>query len=417
VNDVSCSNLLRRGGTGVAIAVSALALTGLPAVASSTSSTPVTTCARITQGSTGPAVKTIQQALGIAADGDFGPQTAATVKTWRHAHGLRRGVGAVNAAMWAALPASVSQTACGQAVTGSGVRLSCAALSRGDQGVAVAVLQRALGIKTPSGRFGWGTAKVLKAAQTAAKLPATGTTTQQTWQSLKLLGTPVCEPKQSADAKAQAKIRAQVAALVAELQDSPGTTTDKVARAAKRWGKTQIGKPYIFGGTGPKGYDCSGLVMRAMQHAGITIPRVAADQYAAGGTKVSLADAQAGDLLFFASDVSQPSTVYHVVMYLGHGKVLSAPFTGTDVQIQPLFTTNLLPLVVRPTAGLTLPLKPGATGWSVTQLQLALNRHGNDLAADGGFGPATKTAVQAWQAKKDLPATGVVDLDTWLTLG
>jgi peptidoglycan DL-endopeptidase CwlO len=416
VNDVSCSSGLRRPGAGVAIAICALAFTGLPAVAASTSSTPVTTCARIAQGSTGPAVKTIQQALGIAADGDFGPQTAATVKTWRHSHGLRRGAGVVSAAMWAALPAAVSQTACGQAVIGSGVRLTCAALSRGDQGVAVAVLQRALGI-TPNGHFGSRTAKALRAAQTAAKLAATGTTTQQTWRSLKLLGTPVCEPKQSADAKAQAKIRAQVAALVAELQDSPGTTTDKFAHAAIRWGKAQIGKPYIFGGTGPKGYDCSGLVMRAMQHAGITIPRVAADQYAAGGTKVSLADAQAGDLLFFASDVSAASTVYHVVMYVGHGKVLSAPFTGTDVQIQPLFTTNLLPLVVRPTAGLTLPLKLGATGWSVTQLQLALNRHGNHLTADGGFGPATKTAVKAWQAKKDLSATGVVDLATWLTLG
>jgi cell wall-associated NlpC family hydrolase len=417
VNDVSCSSWLRRGGTGLAIAVSALALTGLPAVASPTSSTPVTTCARIAQGSTGPAVKTIQQALGIAADGDFGPQTAATIKTWRHANGLRRGAGVVNAKMWAALPAAVSQKACGQAVIGSGVRLTCASLSRGDQGVAVAVLQRALGITTPTGTFGRGTAKALIAAQTAAKLPATGTTTQKTWQALKLLGTPVCEPKESADAKAQAKIRAQVAALVAELQDSPGTTKDKVAREAKHWGKSQIGKPYIFGGTGPKGYDCSGLVMRAFQHAGITIPRVAADQYAGGGTKVSLADAEAGDLLFFASDVSQPSTVYHVVMYLGHDRVLSAPFTGTDVQIQPLFTTNLLPLVVRPTAGLTLPLKLGATGWSVTQLQLALDRHGNNLTADGGFGPATKTAVKAWQAKKGLSPNGVVDLNTWLTLG
>jgi peptidoglycan hydrolase-like protein with peptidoglycan-binding domain len=104
-------------------------------------------------------------------------------------------------------------------------------------------------------------------------------------------------------------------------------------------------------------------------------------------------------------------------MYVGHGKVLSAPFTGTDVQIQPLFTTNLLPMVVRPTAGLTLPLKKGASGWSVTQLQLALDRHGDSLTADGGFGSATKKAVRAWQTKQKLPANGVVDLTTWLTLG
>jgi cell wall-associated NlpC family hydrolase len=413
---VLCSSVLRRGGTAIAIAVSALALTGLPAMAASTSSTPVTTCARIAQGSSGPAVKTIQRALGIAADGDFGPQTAATVQTWRHANGLKRGTGEVTAAMWAALPASVAAKACGQKVSGSGVHLGCASLSRGAQGVAVDVLQQALG-RTPSGTFGKGTAKALAAAQTRAKLKATGITTQKTWRALGLLGTPACEPKESADAKAQAKIRAHVASLAAELLDSPGTTKDKVAHQAIKWGKSQIGKPYIYGGTGPKGFDCSGLVMRSFQHAGISIPRVAADQYAAGGTRVTLADAQAGDLLFYASDVSRTSTVYHVVMYVGHGKVLSAPFTGTDVQIQPLFTTDLLPRVVRPIAGLTLPLKKGATGWSVTQLQLALNRHGNDLTADGGFGAATKAAVKAWQAKKNLSTNGVVDLDTWLTLG
>jgi peptidoglycan hydrolase-like protein with peptidoglycan-binding domain len=190
-----------------------------------------------------------------------------------------------------------------------------------------------------------------------------------------------------------------------------------VALKAMKWGKKQVGKPYIYGGTGPKGYDCSGLIMTSYLHAGLTVPRVAADQYATGGTRVSLADAQQGDLLFYASDVSKPSTVYHVVMYVGHGKVLSAPYTGTDVQSQPLWTTDLLPKVVRPTAELTLPLKSGATGWSVTQLQLALDRHGDTLTADGGFGPATKAAVEAWQTKHKLTANGVVTIATWLTLG
>jgi hypothetical protein len=157
--------------------------------------------------------------------------------------------------------------------------------------------------------------------------------------------------------------------------------------------------------------------MESLLHAGITIPRVAADQYAGGGQRFSLADAEAGDLLFYASDVTNPSTVYHVVMYVGHGQVLSAPYTGTDVQIQPLFTTDLLPLVVRPTAKLTLPLRSGASGWSVTQLQLALNRHGDHLTADGGFGAQTKAAVKAWQVKKKLTSSGVVKIDTWLTLG
>jgi peptidoglycan hydrolase-like protein with peptidoglycan-binding domain len=104
-------------------------------------------------------------------------------------------------------------------------------------------------------------------------------------------------------------------------------------------------------------------------------------------------------------------------MYVGGGDVLDAPHTGADVAIRPLWTTDLLPVAVRPVAGLVLPVASGATGWTVTQLQQALNRHGAGLTVDGGFGPSTKTAVQAWQAKHQLKPTGVVRLKTWLTLG
>ena len=78
--------------------------------------------------------------------------------------------------------------------------------------------------------------------------------------------------------------------------------------------------------------------------------------------------------------------------------------------------TDLLPLVVRPVAGLTLPLQSGATGWSVTQLQQALNRRAPKLTVDGGYGPETQAAVQAWQQAHKIAATGVVRLKTWLSL-
>jgi peptidoglycan hydrolase-like protein with peptidoglycan-binding domain len=121
--------------------------------------------------------------------------------------------------------------------------------------------------------------------------------------------------------------------------------------------------------------------------------------------------------LFFAGDVTKPATIYHVAMYLGGGEVLDAPHTGADVEVTQLWTTDLLPHVVRPVAALTLPLRPGATGWTVAQLQQALNRHGANLTVDGGYGPATQAAVQAWQQQHGLAADGVVRLRTWLTLG
>ncbi len=80
------------------------------------------------------------------------------------------------------------------------------------------------------------------------------------------------------------------------------------------------------------------------------------------GEYVPLNKAKQGDLLFYASDVTKPSTVYHVAMYIGGGKLLDSPQTGENVRVDPLWTTDLMPVVVRPVAGLKLPVKLGATG-------------------------------------------------------
>jgi cell wall-associated NlpC family hydrolase len=304
-------------------------------------------------------------------------------------------------------------------VSGAGVAATCATLATGSSGVAVAVLQKALAT-TVDGQFGPATQSALEKAQQTAGLPATGSTSQATWRALHLLHTPVCAPapaapKRPKDWPAQEKVRARVDRLAAQLEQVPGTTTNLVAKAAMTFARKQIGKPYQWGGIGPKSYDCSGLQMTSYLHAGLSLPRVAANQYADGGPTVPLNEAQQGDLLFYASDVTKPSTIYHVVMYVGGGNILDAPHTGAKVGIQPLWTTDLLPLAVRPVAALTLPTKSGATGYTVQQLQQDLNRHGAKLTVDGGFGPATKSAVQAWQTKKALRANGVVDVKTWLT--
>src|SRR5205823_3760093 len=180
------------------------------------------------------------------------------------------------------------------------------------------------------------------------------------------------------------------------LPSKPGTTASAVARRAVTFAKAQAGKPYKWGAVGPASYDCSGLVLAAYEAAGITTPRVAAAQYGTG-TSVPLDQAQAGDLLFYASDVAKPATIYHVAIYLGAGKLIDAPYTGAYVGTRPVWTDNLLPVVWRPVAPLTLPTKPGATGWTVAQLQQALDRHGAKLTVDGGYGPATLAAVKSWQ--------------------
>lgn len=81
--------------------------------------------------------------------------------------------------------------------------------------------------------------------------------------------------------------------------------------------RAQIGKPYIWGGTGPDGYDCSGLVQAAWAQAGVNLPRTTYDQVNAG-TQVSRDQVRPGDLLFFYSE-SAPS---HVGIYSGNGSMI-----------------------------------------------------------------------------------------------
>ena len=100
---------------------------------------------------------------------------------------------------------------------------------------------------------------------------------------------------------------------------------------------SQVGKPYQWGGAGPDSYDCSGLVMVSWERSGVSFPHSAQDQYNLT-QRVSIAALVPGDLVFFGT----PTDVYHVGMYLGGGKMVDAPETGQDVQIQSIYELNLL---------------------------------------------------------------------------
>jgi peptidoglycan DL-endopeptidase CwlO len=95
---------------------------------------------------------------------------------------------------------------------------------------------------------------------------------------------------------------------------------------------SRIGMPYVWGGDGPKVFDCSGLVQWSLRQAGVVMPRVAADQ-ARTGPLLRFTQLQPGDLLFYHTDPTAPSYISHVAIYVGNGMMLQAPEPGMDVEI------------------------------------------------------------------------------------
>jgi peptidoglycan DL-endopeptidase CwlO len=127
---------------------------------------------------------------------------------------------------------------------------------------------------------------------------------------------------------------ARHAALGSGFVAGPGSA---VAQTAIGAASTQLGKPYVYGGSGPDVWDCSGLTQWAYRQAGVNLPRTAAQQYLAVAIKVPLGQLQAGDLLFWATDSANADSIHHVAIYLGNGQMLAAPHTGTVVRVQPVY--------------------------------------------------------------------------------
>jgi peptidoglycan DL-endopeptidase CwlO len=110
------------------------------------------------------------------------------------------------------------------------------------------------------------------------------------------------------------------------------TAPNQAVAAAIEFAEAQLGKPYLWGGTGPDAFDCSGLVMMAYRAAGINIPRTSEIQWTFG-PRVSEADAEPGDLVFFAGSDGTPTDPGHVGIVIGGGQMIEAYATGFPIRI------------------------------------------------------------------------------------
>ncbi|MFF2045772.1 transglycosylase family protein [Kitasatospora sp. NPDC058170] len=130
---------------------------------------------------------------------------------------------------------------------------------------------------------------------------------------------------------AQTQAPAAKPAAQAETPAPAQAATGSMA-AAVSFAQSKVGQAYVYGGTGNGGWDCSGLTQAALRAAGISVPRVAADQ-AAASTHVSLDSLKPGDLLFWSNN-GQDSGVYHVALYIGDGKYVEAANPSSGVRTQ-----------------------------------------------------------------------------------
>lgn len=191
------------------------------------------------------------------------------------------------------------------------------------------------------------TAATAQQTSAAAQAPVAQTTAQQSTYTASTNNTYVALAKTNYYAQANTTVKTQQAATYsAPAQNTTATkpaqhqtqqASSQAAQPAKQQAstqssstaqtvvnaaKSQIGKPYVWGATGPNAYDCSGLVQYAYSQAGKNIGRTTYQQ-AGAGQHVSVSQAQAGDILMWGD--------YHDAIYVGNNQYVHAPQPGQNV--------------------------------------------------------------------------------------
>ncbi|OIK29355.1 C40 family peptidase [Streptomyces malaysiense] len=134
--------------------------------------------------------------------------------------------------------------------------------------------------------------------------------------------------KEKADLAAQQQRADRSSSERVNLGDAPPASGRAAAAFAAAQG--QLGKPYVYGATGPSSFDCSGLTSYAYAQAGVSIPRTSEQQANIGTRIYSQSQLKVGDLVFFYGDI------HHVGLYAGNGQVLHAPHTGAVVRYEAM---------------------------------------------------------------------------------
>ncbi|MFJ9906984.1 NlpC/P60 family protein [Streptomyces sp. NPDC101152] len=126
---------------------------------------------------------------------------------------------------------------------------------------------------------------------------------------------------------------------------APVTRVDpsKQAAGAIYFAQKRLGTPYLWGGDGTAAdggrFDCSGLTKAAYESVGVTLPRVANDQYNAG-PHPKRNELLPGDLVFFSTDLTDSRAIHHVGIYVGGGYMIDAPRTGAVIRFDPIDTSE-----------------------------------------------------------------------------